>query len=563
MRITDSAIGLMFIGMTLATNPNTPTQKKVIIVGAGVSGASAAHVLSALGYSVTVLEARDRVGGRMKSVPPSASGLDATIDAGAGWIHFAETVKNPAAENYKCINPIRTLIDRFGIIGNWTNYENNNCYIYTGGECPAGSEKRSDTIYKDYLKPGLNAITNSYKAGGSRFTSPDQSLETSIQSVLSSYSSTFTPADLYYAQYAVVTRLEHEYAADSNIMSSISYKSGLDFGGRDIMVHSGYDQVPKFLFNSSVDINNQPAPVVPILNTKVTEIVYNQTGTKQVLVKIQNAVDGTALNPLTADYVIVTIPLSLIKAKTIKFTPDLSPAKYNAANVMQMGLLNKLVLQYDVPFWNNTQEILNYVSNVRGEWAESYNLKFQNGKNLLVMFSAGTFAAELEKLTDDQIIANATAALKIMFRGVTVTVNGEDKPLVIPDKPAKFARTMWGQDPYSLGSYSYNGVGSLGSTRLVLQRNAHRLGQVFFAGEHISRNYPATVHGAYLTGIEAACKIQGFAGGLPCNPTKCDFAQPLPQIIYSAGGPCTGSDSSLCGSRSVTTTTTTPPPEAL
>jgi monoamine oxidase len=74
----------------------------------------------------------------------------------------------------------------------------------------------------------------------------------------------------------------------------------------------------------------------------------------------------------------------------------------------------------------------------------------------------------------------------------------------IPD-PIDYQLTRWGTDPFSLGSYSYNPVGTTSSTRRVLAAPMEK--RVFFAGEASVDYYFATAHGAYLSGLYAAKKI--------------------------------------------------------
>ncbi len=71
----------------------------VIIIGAGMSGASAANALVAKGYTVTMVEARDRIGGRTHT---DRTSLSKSVDLGAGWIH--EAVGNPITNLCKKYN---------------------------------------------------------------------------------------------------------------------------------------------------------------------------------------------------------------------------------------------------------------------------------------------------------------------------------------------------------------------------------------------------------------------------------------------------------------------------
>jgi lysine-specific histone demethylase 1 len=75
-------------------------------------------------------------------------------------------------------------------------------------------------------------------------------------------------------------------------------------------------------------------------------------------------------------------------------------------------------------------------------------------------------------------------------------------------KPLRATTTAWEDDPYAYGSYSFVKVG--GSLEMYDDLSSPQ-GRVYFAGEHTNSNYPATVHGAYLSGVRAARILQGEA----------------------------------------------------
>ena len=74
----------------------------------------------------------------------------------------------------------------------------------------------------------------------------------------------------------------------------------------------------------------------------------------------------------------------------------------------------------------------------------------------------------------------------------------------MPD-PVDVAVTRWGSNPFSYGSYSFPKVG--GSTRDRIGASLPLKKKVYFAGEHVHTNYFGCVHGAYLSGIQAAEEI--------------------------------------------------------
>jgi len=110
-----------------------------------------------------------------------------------------------------------------------------------------------------------------------------------------------------------------------------------------------------------------------------------------------------------------------------------------------------------------------------------------------VGFWAGSAARAVEDLAEDRVAARALAVLRRIYGSGNVP------------EPVGVALTRWGRDPFSYGSYSHVPVGaSLADYRRLAEPVAGRL---FFAGEATSDVYPATVHGAFLTGVREAERI--------------------------------------------------------
>lgn len=85
----------------------------------------------------------------------------------------------------------------------------------------------------------------------------------------------------------------------------------------------------------------------------------------------------------------------------------------------------------------------------------------------------------------------------------------EPQGIEVPE-PIQTVCTRWGSDPFSLGSYSNVAVGASGDDYDILAENVGD-GRLFFAGEATTRRYPATMHGAFLTGLREAANIAHYA----------------------------------------------------
>jgi hypothetical protein len=167
--------------------------------------------------------------------------------------------------------------------------------------------------------------------------------------------------------------------------------------------------------------------------------------------------------------------------------------------------LNKVVLVYDAPFWNEKRDIFGTLRNPhdrfsldqthyfsqRGRFFQWFNCSKTTGLPTLLALMAGDAAFETEKATNETIIAEATTLLKTVF--------GSKVPA-----PLEAVVTRWGQDEFARGSYSYTGPNFEPQDYEVMARP---VGNLFFAGEHTCGTHPATVHGAYISGLKAASEV--------------------------------------------------------
>ena len=131
---------------------------------------------------------------------------------------------------------------------------------------------------------------------------------------------------------------------------------------------------------------------------------------------------------------------------------------------------------------------------------------------------AGEAAHQTEKTSDEELIQDVTKTLGKMFSHASVP------------RPSEAIITRWGRDPFTRGSYSY--VAPMARADDYDQM-AKPVGNLFFAGEATCGTHPATVHGAYLSGLRAASEVvESFLG--PINVPK-----PLipPKTVVEDAGP--------------------------
>jgi monoamine oxidase len=196
---------------------------------------------------------------------------------------------------------------------------------------------------------------------------------------------------------------------------------------------------------------------------------------------------------LQGDLALVTLPLGVLKAGSVTFTPALPRRKMKAIERLGMEVANKVVLRFPRVFWPKA-EFLGYTSDTLGQFVEWTNLARHTGAAILSIWTNGDYARHLEKQKDAEIEAEAMKVIVKIFGRAAQTPVGR---LV----------TRWGSDPEAGGSYSNLPVGSL---RADFDALAEPVGErLFFAGEATHRQRHASVHGAYLSGLREARRIAG------------------------------------------------------
>lgn len=411
--------------------------KTVIVVGAGISGLAAAKKLKENGFNVIVLEAQSKVGGRLKT----NRSLGVAFDEGASWIHGTAG------------NPITSLAQQAGMNTAFTDDES--ILAYDLGGVLHSDSNFSDTEDKFYT------VLETLKNNGSSTKS--------FETVFNELYPTFCNDRLW--KFFLSTYLTFD-TGDLNMLSSLLYNEGEEFGGEERISVNGYDTIPSYL---AIGLNIQ-------LNQKVTKIDYSNT-------KILVSHNGTVTE---ADYVLVTVPLGVLKANKIDFVPSLPNTKQNAIQKVGVNCVNKFLLTWETAFWDDEQYIC-YTPDIKDKFNYFVNVKkYQPTVNALMTFAYADKARQTENMTDQQIIEEIMTHLRDIY--------GNNIPY-----PKNILRTKWQTNEYSYGSYSYTAVGT--EMRHFDDLAEEIDDKIFFAGEHTEIDYFSTAHGAYLSGIREADKI--------------------------------------------------------
>jgi len=337
------------------------TRRRVLVVGAGLAGLAAARALHDAGHAVTVLEARDRIGGRIRT---SRLWPGLPMDLGASWIHGTRG------------NPLTALADQAGARTVATRYEG---AILLG---PDGARIDPD------LRPAERLLRRALERAGQR------ERDLSVMQALE-LSRDWQQADTGLRRlvlYLVNSTLEQEYGGSAHRLSAWYGQEGDPFAGPDVLFPDGFDRIPAHLAQG----------LAIHLSAEVRVIAPGQV----------ELVNG---GRIAADVVICTLPLGVLQSGRIRFAEPLARARRAAIDGLGMGLLNKCWLRFDRVRWPDDVDWIGWLGPRPGYWGEWVSLARTLRAPVLLGFNAADQAAELEALSDPDTVAAAHDALRAMF----------------------------------------------------------------------------------------------------------------------------------------------------
>ncbi len=414
------------------------TNQRILILGAGIAGLEAAKFLLDSGWrNIAILEARSRWGGRIFTHYEFA---DFPLELGAEEIHGENTVFKALADKHKAI-----YVD-----SNTINY-----FFYKGRILGEASMEEN---------PFFDAAMQLVEDWNS-FDFPDQS----VGEVLRQFPFSKDPDLLAYLN----ARLGNENGTDNTQLSAgiyAKYSSRNESGDSDWILKTGFSDILRFEYKT----------VFPLIqyNRIVNKIDY--TGKKIRVHTGEGRIEE-------ADYVIVTVPLGILKENRVQFYPELPLRKQEAIAKLGFDAGMKIVLKFRKRFWPSSMGSLLGQGIVPEFWATGNG----RGSNLyLTAFVMGNSARKLSALSKMDQEREILSQLDSMFSG-QASQNFE-----------KSITMDWWKDEFTRGAYSSTVVGSDGSFENLAEPVQDK---IYFAGEATrSDGTHQTVHGAMLSGREAA-----------------------------------------------------------
>jgi monoamine oxidase len=424
-----------------------------IVVGAGVAGLTAARLLADAGRSVVVLEARDRIGGRLHTDRTEGR----VTDLGASWIHGITD------------SPVAAAAAAFGMrmveftVGGYQPDSRPIAYYAPDGRRLSDADARrfaSDIHAADATLVEVIADSD-----------PDASYRdvTEIALERQGWDAERTQRVREYLEH----RAEEQYGAWIEDLAA----HGLDddaIDGDEVVFPEGYDALAEGL-SRGLDVR---------LEHVVSRVAWGPDGVTVT----------TEQGTFTGRDAVVTVPVGVLQSEEFVIEPALPEPAAGALARLTMNAFEKVFLRFPTKFWDQDVYAIRQQGPEGRWWHSWYDLPALHGEPTLLTFAAGPAGVETRDWTHDRVVDSVLAQLRRLYGD---RVEG----------PTSVHITAWQDDPFARGSYAYM---MLGSTTADHDALATPVGGVLHvAGEATWTDDPATVTAAMCSGHRAATRILG------------------------------------------------------
>ncbi|MGW5520883.1 flavin monoamine oxidase family protein [Gordonia sp. NPDC003950] len=424
-----------------------------VVVGAGIAGLTVARLLSRHGRSVVVLEARDRIGGRVHT-----DRSDGTVtDLGASWIHGIDDA------------PLFDAVRGFGM--------------------------RSVEFTVGSYQPDSRPIAY-YDPDGRRLDA----------AAVAAFAADIRGCDAHLSRYIADIGSGTSYAAAmEEPLGAVGWSAGRIERVREFLHHRTEEQY-------GVDAHDLDAHGLDDDETLGDEVVFPEgygvladslavgldIRLGHIVTRVQRDADGVVVHTdrdvVDAAVAVVTVPVGVLRSGTIVIEPPLPEPVAGALGRLEMNAFEKIFLRFPEKFWDDDVYAIRRQGPAGAWWHSWYDLTALHGTPTLLTFAAADCARAIRGWDDAQIVESVLDALRDIYGDAVST-------------PTQVKVTRWQDDPFARGSYAYMTVGSTTADHDVLATPVG--GVLHLAGEATWTDDPATVTAALMSGHRAACTILG------------------------------------------------------
>ena len=435
------------------------SRARVVIAGAGLAGLTAAHYLERVGAEVTVVEARDRVGGRVHTLRGFEGGQYA--EAGADLIESEQSHLLGLADVFG-LKTTRILRKGWGFYGS-----------SKGGRKTIRSAPDTFERAAQRLGPEIAA----FKAAGRRWDSGIGQL-LARQSVAGWLKAARADGDLS----AGVRGLRGFFLADPERLSLLQLVD--QFASDDI---PGEGRMYRL-----IDGNDAlPAAMAAGLRGRILlDHVVKRVARRGAALRV--AVDDGRLQQLPADYVVMALPASTMKK--VAFVPSLHDDQWRAITTLGYGPATRVLLQFDRRFWRRPGRPTAYGTDQPTGAVWDGNEQQPGQPGILSLLAGGDAARDVRDLIRRHGWPGLVRQLSWLGR---------------PSRLLHATTVAWDRDPWALGGYAVFDPRFDPLLRPWLSRPA---GRIVFAGEHTSDRWQGYMNGAIESGKRAALEVAMQAG---------------------------------------------------
>jgi monoamine oxidase len=430
----------------------------VVVAGAGLAGLTAARDLVAMGASVTVVDARDRVGGRVATVRDGWVGGQ-RAEAGADLIDDDHRAVRTLAEQLQ-LRLVRVLR------GGWA---------FATADLQGKVRISRDNVAKRWARLGRQ-LTDLERRSSLAEGRPDSPIVADI-------------ARRSVAQWLAETGADSELQETAAGLAGFFLADPDELSLYDLLDQVGGDSMPRAVYRIEGGNDRLATALALLLGDRIrlnSELIAVSHRGRSVRASIRRGRDTAQL---TGDYFVFALPATLVRR--VPITPALPAAQHDAINALRYGRVTRSLLQFSHRFWRAPARPRAFGS------AQPFGAVWdgneeQRGKPGILSLTAAGRAADATREA-------------VSLGGIGTVVNWLDWLGSSRASLGAFRQIAWDADPWSRGGYAYLDPSFPPELQPWLARPCGRL---FFAGEHTSLKWRGYMNGAVESGHRVAAEIE-------------------------------------------------------